>query len=265
MKKWQWKDSPNTLAVFMDILLNTNYVDSYSHGVLVKRGQCITGEYKMAKNCGLTRGATREAIKRLKSTNEIDVEATNKYTLITVIKWDEYQGGTKNTTNKKLEVATNEQPTNNQRTTTNEEYKELKEVKEKDLKISSKQKIGNPVDYYEENFRRTITQSELVRLQGWLEEYPTDVINYAFDQCVFQNVKTFRYFEGILKAWHSAGVKSLQDAESQVADHDKSKAAKKSYSNHQDVLPKYMTESYVETEASKEDIEKISEMLKTLH
>ena len=233
--------------------------------MLVKRGQCITGEYKISKNCGLTRGATREAIKRLKSTNEITTTSTNKYTIITVNKWEEYQGGSEKATNRTTNKPTNEQPTNNQRTTTNEEYKELKEVKEKDLKISSKQKIGNPVDYYEENFRRTITQSELVRLQGWLEEYPTDVINYAFDQCVFQNVKTFSYFEGILKAWHSAGVKSLQDAESQVADHDKSKATKKSYSNHQDVLPKYMTESHVETEASKEDIEKISEMLKTLH
>ena len=103
-------------------------------------------------------------------------------------------------------------------------------------------------------------------MQGWLEEYPTDVINYAFDQCVFQNVKTFRYFEGILKAWHSAGVKSLQDAESQVADHDKSKAAKKSYSNHQDVLPKYMTENReaVETKSSEAEVEETRKLMREM-
>ena len=155
------------------------------------------------------------------------------------------------------------QPTNNQRTTTNEEEQE---IQEKDLKTSSKQETVNPVDYFEKNFGRLISQPELFRLQGWLNEFPVEVINYAFDQCVFQNKRTFAYFEGILKGWQSAGVKSLLDAESQVADYEKSKAIKKNYSYHQDVLPKYMAEKReaVETKASEAEAEETRKLIREM-
>lgn len=266
MRDWQWKGSPNTVALWIDILLNTNYADGYSYGVPVKRGQCITGIKKLSQSTGLSMSATRLALNRLKATNEIAIKTTNKYSIITVINWEKYQCLEKKATNKATNKTTNEQQTNNKQTTTNEEEQEEQEVKEKDLKISSKQETVNPVDYFEKNFGRLISQPELFRLQGWLDEFPVEVINYAFDQCVFQNKRTFSYFEGILKGWQSAGVKSLLDAESQVADYEKSKAIKKNYSYHQDVLPKYMTENReaVETKSSEAEVEETRKLMREM-
>lgn len=52
-----------------------------------------------------------------KSTNEITVEATNRFSVITVVNWDEYQFYSEKQTNKKTKPLTVQQPSNNQQIT----------------------------------------------------------------------------------------------------------------------------------------------------
>jgi hypothetical protein len=61
--------------------------------------------------CGCT------ALDKLKSTNEITVEATNRFSVITVVNWDEYQFYSEKQTNKKTKPLTVQQPSNNQQIT----------------------------------------------------------------------------------------------------------------------------------------------------
>jgi len=87
----------------------------------------------------------RTALDKLKSTQEITIKTTNKYTVVTIANWEDYQSTEENVTSKSTGRATNEQQTNNKQITNNQqqrkndkECKEGKECKElKDNKASS--------------------------------------------------------------------------------------------------------------------------------
>jgi biotin operon repressor len=70
-------------------------------GMELKAGQFITGRKKLAEELGFSEQQIRTAISKLESTGEISVFSTNKYSIITVTNWENYQGDS------------NEQPTEN--------------------------------------------------------------------------------------------------------------------------------------------------------
>lgn len=110
---WEWYQDGNTCRLFIHLLLLANYEDKRWHGILIKRGQLITSSEHLAKDLNLSRQQIRTAINKLKSTNEITTKSTNKYTLITIEKYEDYQN---------KEDKSNQQESqqlNNQITTTN--------------------------------------------------------------------------------------------------------------------------------------------------
>lgn len=133
MTRWEWYDDINTKVLFFHLLLTVNWEDRQWHGITVKRGQIVTSLEKLAKETRLTVQNVRTAINKLKSTGEITVETTNKYTLVTVEMYSVYQvneGVTNNQINTQANnPLTNNQQTTNKQLTTNEEYKEVKKDK----------------------------------------------------------------------------------------------------------------------------------------
>lgn len=63
----------------------------------------------------------RTSLEHLKSTNEITIKTTNRFSIITVCKWEEYQIENKNQPSKQPTG----QPTSNQQATTPKEYKNI--------------------------------------------------------------------------------------------------------------------------------------------
>ena len=110
---WEWYQDGNTCRLFIHLLLLANYEDKRWHGILIKRGQLITSSEHLAKDLNLSRQQIRTALDKLKSTNEITTKSTNKYTLITIEKYEDYQH--KEDKNNQQESHQN----NNQITTTN--------------------------------------------------------------------------------------------------------------------------------------------------
>lgn len=78
----------------------------------------------------LTPQKLRTAIKYLKSTGRITVKTNNKFSIITILKWEDYQCSNSQT-NKRL---TNEQQTNNKPLTTYKNIKNEKNIKNKEEK-----------------------------------------------------------------------------------------------------------------------------------
>lgn len=129
MQEWEWYADPNTKAVFLELLLAANWKDSRYKGVLIKRGQAVIGRKALAEKLGMSEQAVRTALNHLKSTNEITTKSTNKLTVVTIEKYELYQGEDFEPTNKSTNKSTNEQPTNNQQlTTSKKERKERKEI-----------------------------------------------------------------------------------------------------------------------------------------
>lgn len=129
--KWEWFNDSKMVHVFIYFLLSANHTSAKWRGIPVERGQLITGLNSISKSTGLSVRSIRTCIDRLKSTNEITINSTNKYSIISIVKYDDYQNfdnkSTKRTTSKK----TNERQSNdNQTTTDNNDNNDNNEKKE---------------------------------------------------------------------------------------------------------------------------------------
>lgn len=125
---WEWFDTPGMVQLFIYLLVKANYTDKEWHDMVIKRGQMVTSVAKISADTGLSTQVVRTCINRLKSTNTITTETTNKYTIVTINRYDDYQSYDTcdfGEDNKQLtSEITNEQQTTNKQLTTTKEYKE---------------------------------------------------------------------------------------------------------------------------------------------
>jgi hypothetical protein len=120
--------------------LKANHEPRKWFGTEINPGEFITSRDKLSSETGISTQSIRTILNRLKSTNEITIKSTSKYTKITICNWDTYQN-TEEQTNQVINQQTNQQLTNNQpatnqQLTTNKNDKKLKNDKN-DKKISA--------------------------------------------------------------------------------------------------------------------------------
>ncbi|MGN1478470.1 MAG: hypothetical protein ACI4XH_01780 [Acutalibacteraceae bacterium] len=89
--EWEWFSDVCTRDVFIYCLLKANWKPGNWHGIEYKRGEFITSIRQLAKDLGHSEQQTRTALNKLKSTHEITIESTHRYSIITVVNWSEYQ------------------------------------------------------------------------------------------------------------------------------------------------------------------------------
>lgn len=128
--EWQWFDVSEMVHLYIFLLLNANNEEGEWRGVPIKRGQILTGLHSINKKTKISIRKIRTCLDRLKKTGEIDIQTTNKYSIITIIKYDTYQYKHEAT-----DKHTDKQPTSKRQATDNKqegkEYK--KEKKEEEL------------------------------------------------------------------------------------------------------------------------------------
>jgi len=93
MLEWGWYTDNPVCRLWTHILLKANWTISTFMGTKIPRGAFVTSLTKLSAETGLSEKQVRGALRKLETTGEITCEKTNKYTLICVSKWDEYQGG----------------------------------------------------------------------------------------------------------------------------------------------------------------------------
>ena len=91
MLEWEWYKDINTHRLFMHLILSANYKDLRFEGQDIKRGQVITGLPSLSEKTNLTIRQLRTALTKLKKTNEITVQTTNKFSVITIVNYNFYQ------------------------------------------------------------------------------------------------------------------------------------------------------------------------------
>lgn len=92
LRQWGWYRDSVVKDVFLHLLITANFKDMPWMGRTIQAGQVVTSSISLANELGFTRQQVRRALSMLQSTGEIRSEATNRYTVITVVKWFEYQG-----------------------------------------------------------------------------------------------------------------------------------------------------------------------------
>lgn len=121
---WEWFDTPGMVQLFIYLLVKANYTDREWHDMVVKRGQMVTSVAKICADTGLSTQVVRTCLNRLKSTNTITTETTNKYTIVTINGYDDYQSYDACDFDGDNKQLTSEQQTTNKQLTTTKEYKE---------------------------------------------------------------------------------------------------------------------------------------------
>lgn len=91
ISSWEWYDNDVVKSVFLHLLLNANYKERSWKNVTVKPGQVLTSVRRLSNDLNHTVQQTRTALAKLESTNDITIRSTNKFSLITVVNWGEYQ------------------------------------------------------------------------------------------------------------------------------------------------------------------------------
>lgn len=134
---WGWYQDYVVKDVFLHLLLTANFKDSQWMGVTLKKGQLVTSYKHLSEDLAFSVRQVRTAIDKLKSTGEITTEATNRFTLITVVNWKEYQLFKENETSETASNETNKRQTNDKQATNERQQrkndknnKESKEEKE---------------------------------------------------------------------------------------------------------------------------------------
>ncbi len=139
--EWEWYGDTNMVRVFLHLLLKANFEDKRWCGMVIKRGQLVTSSLALAEETHLSRQRVRTCLSRLEHTGEISIKSTNKYSIITICKYGNYQAvnvGNQPTTNQQL---TNNQPTTNQQSTNNQP--QHKNIRSKELKNILPTNVGS--------------------------------------------------------------------------------------------------------------------------
>lgn len=91
MLDWEWYGNTNVVRVFLHCLLKANYQQRVWQGVKIERGQFITSVASMSAELGLSPKQVRGALMKLERANNLAIKGTNKYSVITICNYDNYQ------------------------------------------------------------------------------------------------------------------------------------------------------------------------------
>jgi len=88
---WEWFDEPEMVHAWLYILLTANTEEKKWKGITVQRGQLVITVAGLAARLGISVKKMRIILDRLISTGELGKETANKYTILTICKYDVYQ------------------------------------------------------------------------------------------------------------------------------------------------------------------------------
>ena len=138
-RNWGWYRDSKMVHMLIHLMLTAQYQDSDYMGIKLKRGQLVTGRKKLSEETGLTEREVRTTIKRLENDQQIKIETTNKYSIVTLCNYEVWQG-TKNkndqqttskTPNKRPtddHIQINKEDNNKEKEDTNVSKKELEQM-----------------------------------------------------------------------------------------------------------------------------------------
>lgn len=121
--KWGWYQDNVVKGLFLHCLLMASFKDFDWMGRKFNAGQFITSRKHLSQDLGFTEMQIRTALKKLESTKEITTETTNRFTIITVNNWGNYQGDDNEDNQDFNHQITNKQPTDNQQITNKQPHR----------------------------------------------------------------------------------------------------------------------------------------------
>jgi len=170
LKGWEWFDDHNATRLLLYLLISVNYESKKWKGITIQAGSMVFSWQTLSAGCGLSIQQCRTAMQKLIDSEEVTSQSTNKYQLVSLVKWDKLQNDSEEVTSK----PTDKEQANNKQITTTKEDKN-KRSKESNLKENNKRKFKPPnleqVKTYCDERKNTIDPQaflDFYESKGWL-------------------------------------------------------------------------------------------------
>lgn len=135
--KWQWYTDIPCRILFEHLLFTVNHKPNKWLKYNIEAGQKITSLGKLALETGLSLRQVRTALDKLKSTGELTCRSDNKFTLITIVNYTQYQIDDRQSDNQ----VTSQRQTDDKPATTNNNEKNIKNDKKADAPAQEEMKL----------------------------------------------------------------------------------------------------------------------------
>lgn len=89
--KWRWYTEPNTLRVFLHLLIIANYEQHQLGKLTIHRGEAMTSVNELSRELGLAYNTVKKALNNLVTTGEITIKHFPRCTLVKIINYNSYQ------------------------------------------------------------------------------------------------------------------------------------------------------------------------------
>ena len=227
---WEWYKNANTMRLFIHLLLNANWKEGKFEGQIVPRGSLITGRKKLAEELNLSEQMIRTSLNNLKSTKEITIITTKKFSIITVVNYELYQQNNQ-VFNQQI---TNNQPTDNQQVTTIEEYKNTRIIDDIDISSSSNTPTReNLFEFIEKAFGRTFSSMEYERMSKWKDN---DLTRYAIEITMLRGKTDLSFVEGVLRKFKENNITTLIQAKNFEEEYQRNKNKNKQKETNEEYI-----------------------------
>ena len=208
--KWEWYDDINASRLFLHLILTANHKNKKWQGITIKRGQLATSLSSLSKGTKLTVKQIRTALTKLKTTNEVAVKTTSRYSLITVVNYSLYQSIDDIGASKGASTQTNEGQAKGKQRATNKKDKKDKNVKKEEIYIGrdfSSEIISHIDDWLaykdekRQSYKSTGLKSLLTQIENNITAHGEKAVIHAITESMASN------YQGIVwdKAKHFGG------------------------------------------------------------
>jgi hypothetical protein len=143
VKEWEWYGDSKIVHLFLHCLMSANHKPKKWKGIQIEAGQFITSRDKLSAELPLSVQQVRTALDKLKSTGEITIKTTTKYSMISITNWSKYQESNQPIS----QQVTSKQPSNNQQVTTNNNDNNEDNVNKEPTTTSKPKASTCPFDY----------------------------------------------------------------------------------------------------------------------
>ena len=169
----------NHLKIWLWLLVKANYKVAYVSfkigkgctTIKIDRGQLVFGRFKAEEELGLDGSLIYRALLRFEELNQIKIESNNQYSIITICKYDDYQGNDND----------DEQLINNQRPTNDQPTSEIRTTDEQQVNTSKEE-----LEYKEERIKEYKGEIKNLFLNNDVIEYWKEWIEYKSKEFKFK-------------------------------------------------------------------------------
>lgn len=88
---WRWYSDTVVRSVFIHLLLSAAYKDTSWHDTAIHAGQALITVRSVSEELGLSEKQVRSALEKLKKTGEVTIRTTNRFSIVTIEKWESFQ------------------------------------------------------------------------------------------------------------------------------------------------------------------------------